>query len=614
MFKLNNLSRRISSVFNGVKKGLRLTTIRERRKMIFLFFSSLLLAVIQTAVLISIIPMVQLMIDPTKLPTQNVFSWIEPLINLIDGRYFLLLLAGGIFTLISLKAILSWLHLGWVSGFSAHCEVRLSSHLMYRILTSNYSWLVQQNTARLREHLFGFVSFWSRQFIRSFMRLLSDLMLAGIIVAVLIWANPLSGLIVAVGVTLFATAIFVFVRPKILEIAALKRKSILMANNISIEAIFGVKEVKMAGAEDEFSALFYEQVSTYAHGDADGQKWVQLPRITLEFFAYAALIGTATLITILDAQSAEISGLVFLYGLSTLRLMPIFSTVVSSLANLMSAFPIIEDLEKLIAVTTLTETAAPKDVVLLPWERIVLEQVSLTYEGSQRSAISDVSLIIEPGKSYGVVGPSGAGKSSLIDLIVGLLAPSKGSVSVDANILKAEERRTWRRRFGYVSQKPFLLDATLRDNIIFGSHSITNQNSEEVKQRISRAIKLAHLEQVVERLPKGLSSRLGEQGILLSGGERQRVAIARALFRGADILILDEATSSLDTLIEQEVASSIRTLHGEVTTIIVSHRLKLVENCDEIWVLNNAELVERGAHSKLMETCDLYHRMVMQIT
>jgi ATP-binding cassette subfamily C protein len=144
----------------------------------------------------------------------------------------------------------------------------------------------------------------------------------------------------------------------------------------------------------------------------------------------------------------------------------------------------------------------------------------------------------------------------------------------------------------------------MRENIIFGSTT----KADEV--HLARSVALARLEQVVDRLPKGLSSRLGEQGNLLSGGERQRVAIARALYRGADILILDEATSSLDTLVEREIAESIEKLHGVVTTIIVSHRLGLVRDCDEIWVFDNGRLGARGAHDGLLESSDLYRRLV----
>ena len=175
---------------------------------------------------------------------------------------------------------------------------------------------------------------------------------------------------------------------------------------------------------------------------------------------------------------------------------------------------------------------------------------------------------------------------------------------IDGVPLVADQRHAWRKRFGYVTQRPFLLDASLRENIVFGLPRAGDE------MPLKRAINLARLDKVVERLPDGLDSTVGEQGNLLSGGERQRIAIARALYRGADILILDEATSSLDTLVEAEIAESVATLRGKITTLIVSHRLALVRDCDEIWLFDNGMLDARGPHEELLQQSDLYRRMV----
>ncbi len=601
-----SLGTRLRELIDGLQGGIFLMTATERRTAIALLFSSLFNAFLQTAVLVSIIPIVMLMIDPSNLPKGRVFAWLEPLLSGTDQKFLMLQFAGGIVGLILFKGIFTWLHAGWITRFTADCEVRLSSFLMRRILTAHYSWLVRQNSARLRERLFRFIANWTRQYVQSLLRLLNDLIFAAVIVAVLVWANPGAGLLVTAAVTVFAVTIFIFVRPEILRIAAVKRRSGLKAQVIASEAILGVKEVKMAGAEDRFSTLFDDQITKFAQSDARGQQWLQIPRIVLELIAHSALIGIGVYVILAETQSADLTALLLLYGLAAIRLMPIFSTVVSGLATLMGSFPIIQDLEALIAATQATEAAAPEELIKQPWHEIRLEGATLSYTGVERPAVRGITLTIEPGRSYGVVGPSGAGKSTAIDLIAGLLGPTEGSVSVDGETLVADSRRAWRRRFGYVTQQPFLLDASLRENIVFDATEVGQRDA----GRLDRAVSLAQLEQVVARLPKGLSSRLGERGALLSGGERQRVVIARALYRGADILILDEATSSLDSLVEQQIAQSIAALRGENPTIIVSHRINLVRNCDEIWVFDNARLTARGTHDQLMEESDLYRRMI----
>ena len=594
------------ALVHGVGEGLSLMTAAEKRMAVVLLFTSLVNGVLQTATILVIVPVIQLMINSGAMPKGWHWAWIEAWLSGPDRKTILVEMAAAIGVLIVVKGVFAWAQLGWMSRFSAHCEVRLGSFLMKRILVAPYAWLVRQNSARLRELLFGFVSVWSRDFIRSSMRLVNDLLFAGFIIAVLIWANPLSGVLVAGGAALLGGVMFILVRPELFRLALAKRKGIFGANSISTEAVLGVKEVKMAGAEDRFAALFDAQVEIYADADANAQQWIQAPRVFLEVLAYGALVGLSAIVVLSDTQIPDLGALLLLYGLSAVRLLPIFSGLVSSLTVLVGSFPVMSDLKQLIAATDQPESAPPPGLIAPDWREVRLENVTFLYDGGEGPALNNVSLHIDKGGTYGVVGPSGAGKSTLVDVIAGLLEPSFGTISLDGQALAPEHQRAWRRRFGYVAQRPFLMDASLRENIIFGSPAPIDPD------KLQRAITLAKLDGVVGRLPGGLKGRVGEQGALLSGGERQRVAIARALYRGADVLILDEATSSLDTLVEQEIAESIASLHGAVTTIIVSHRLGLVRACDEIWVFDSTRLTARGRHEELMTASSLYRRMVTQ--
>jgi ABC-type multidrug transport system fused ATPase/permease subunit len=583
--------------------GLQLMTASERRRAVLLTATALLNGLLQTAAIVAIVPVVQLMIDP-GFAGSRFMAWLGPLFGGEDQRRILLLLGVFLILLIVAKTIFSWLQIGWMARFSAACETRLSHFLMRRVLHAPYPWLVRQNTARLRILLFGFVSVWSRDFVRSLMKLMNDLFVAACTVALLIWAHPVSGLMVAGAVGLVGIAIFAAVRPELVRLADIKRRGIVGANTVSTEAVLGVKEVKMAAAEDRFAALFNEQVRSYANADARAQQWTQLPRHTLELLAFGALIALGAVVVIWDLRSPEFATIVLLYAVAALRLLPIFATVVGSMTTLVGAFPQIANLEQLIRATAESDPSATPPREASDWVEIRLDDVSLRYPDAMQDALGGVSATIRRGGSYGIVGPSGAGKSTFIDLVAALIEPTGGAMLVDSRRLSANERSMWRRRFGYVAQRPFLLDASLRSNVTFDPAAPIDE------QRLERAIRLARLEQVVARLPGGLKGRVGEQGALLSGGERQRLAIARALYRGADLLILDEATSSLDTLVEREIAESIASLRGEVTTIIVSHHLNLVRDCDEIWVFDKASLVAKGTHERLMSECELYRRMV----
>jgi ABC-type bacteriocin/lantibiotic exporter with double-glycine peptidase domain len=592
-------------MLGGIARGLRLMTRKELRVAILLMVTSLVDGFLQTVVIVAIVPIVQLIVDPSSGPVGWLFTFLRPFLRVNDSQASLIGVAFALMVLVIIKAVFGWFQTGWMARFSASCEIRLSKYLMELILKAPYVWLVRQNSARLRQLLFGYVAVWSRDFMRTLMKLVNDLSFVFFIIAVLIASQPLAGLIVIVTAIILGLVIFRFIRPRLQHYAETKRRGVLGANRISTEAVLGFKEVKMAGAEDRFAQLFDEQVKIYAGTDSKAQQWVQLPRYLLEVVAYCTLIGLSIGLVLFDNRSPEAAGVVLLYGLAAVRLLPLFSTVISGFATLIGSFPLIFELEQLTHAAALPERSSDLGATASKWHEFNLDKVTVKYQ-EDRLALEGISLSIKPGMSYGIVGQSGAGKSTVIDVIAGLLPPTSGKVMLNGTVLSGDQQIQWRRHFGYVAQRPFLLDASLRDNIVFNTEVGID------KERLREVITLARLDKVVERLPGGLDGALGEQGVFLSGGERQRVAIARALYRGADLLILDEATSSLDTIVEQEIAESLHTLHRKVTTIIVSHRMRLIRNCDEIWLFDNACLKMRGTHEQLLESSELYRRMTAQ--
>lgn len=589
----------------GVGKGVDLMSPGEKRRAVLLIVGSIINALLQIVVLIGLVGVIRFTVDATATPP----AWLTKIVGPFsvadsDRRSLGVALALSAALLVAVKVGFSWWHVCALARFSAQCENRLSSFLMRRTLFAPYEWLVGQNPERLRQHLFGFVATWSREFVRTLMRIINDVILGVLIIGLLIWSQPLGGALVAAAGGFVGGVIFLIMRPHIRRLAEQKRLGILGANAVSQECIHGVKDVKMASAETHFSKLFDEQVAVYAGSDAEAQGWAQLPRHILEMLAYGSLIAAALFITLMG-NSGNVGDVLLLYALAALRMLPIFSTLVGGLSSLASSLPIIYDLHKLIAATA-TEEQAHSDDIGTDWRHVRLEGVSMSYDVAGRRALSDVSLSIERGKNYGIVGPSGAGKSTLIDVLAGLLAPTSGRILIDGNPLENRNRRSWRGRFGYVSQRPFLLDASLERNIVFGTVGPIDD------RRLQEVVRMACLNTVVARLRGGLKGSVGPQGALLSGGERQRVIIARALYRGADILILDEPTSSLDVIVEQEISEAIIALKGNVTTLIVSHRLGLVRQCEAIWLFEDGKLIGDAPHDALISSAPLYRRMLEQ--
>jgi ABC-type multidrug transport system fused ATPase/permease subunit len=202
--------------------------------------------------------------------------------------------------------------------------------------------------------------------------------------------------------------------------------------------------------------------------------------------------------------------------------------------------------------------------------------------------------MIKAGTSVGFIGGSGAGKSTLVDVILGLLTPTAGTVNVDGNDIQTC-LRSWQDLIGYVPQTIFLTDDSIRRNVAFGLPS------EQIDDAaVWKALSAAQLDQFVSNLPQELNTVVGERGVRLSGGQRQRIGIARALYHDPAVLVLDEATSSLDTATERDVMDAVRALHGEKTLIIVAHRLSTVEECDHIFRLEQGRVVEEGNASEML--------------
>ncbi|MGD2169780.1 MAG: ATP-binding cassette domain-containing protein, partial [Chlamydiota bacterium] len=230
---------------------------------------------------------------------------------------------------------------------------------------------------------------------------------------------------------------------------------------------------------------------------------------------------------------------------------------------------------------------------------IEFQSVELVYPKNNSSALINFSYSLEKGKTIALVGPSGAGKSTIVDLLVGLYSPTKGRIFIDGNDLSSIDTKSWRNLIGVVSQDIFLFHDTIEENIKFGLHNISHQ-------QIETAAKEAGAHDFITKLPQGYKTILGERGYRLSGGEKQRIALARTLIKDPKILILDEATSNLDSHSEKLIQETIEKNQHKRTILIVAHRLSTIIHSDDILVIKNGKLVEQGSHETLIQENGFY--------
>jgi ATP-binding cassette, subfamily B, bacterial PglK len=250
-----------------------------------------------------------------------------------------------------------------------------------------------------------------------------------------------------------------------------------------------------------------------------------------------------------------------------------------------------------------TLAAAPRAMEFT--QTIELKAVRYRYPQASANALEAISFRIPKGRSVGIVGRSGAGKTTLMELLLGVLAPSEGEILIDDRPLDAATRIAWQSGIGYVPQLIFLSDDTLARNIAFGIPA-----SEIDLDRVREAARLANIAQFIEEeTSDGYQTRVGEGGIKLSGGQRQRVVIARALYRRPRVLVFDEATSALDSVTESAVNDAIACLQGKQTILIIAHRLSSVRHCSDILVLDHGRLVQRGSFDALTENAGVFRTM-----
>jgi ABC-type bacteriocin/lantibiotic exporter with double-glycine peptidase domain len=230
--------------------------------------------------------------------------------------------------------------------------------------------------------------------------------------------------------------------------------------------------------------------------------------------------------------------------------------------------------------------AKSKNSVFLFKKSILLKNISYSYPNTDKEALKSINLKIPAFSKVGIIGKSGSGKTTLVDLILGLLNPSKGTLSVDGKYITNSNKDSWQKAIGYVPQQIYIGDSSVKENIAFGLDYQKIDNNAVIK-----AAKISNIHNfIVDNLPEGYDTYLGDNGAKLSGGQRQRIALARALYRKPQILILDEATNSLDNFTEQEVIDSISNLNYKITIIFITHRLEILKNFDIIFYLNNGEL------------------------
>lgn len=359
-----------------------------------------------------------------------------------------------------------------------------------------------------------------------------------------------------------------------------------------LQHLDGMKTIKSFGMQDENIKVFKDQSNQVASNYLGAIKSYADVKLLFDVGTVVVLaVMVFFLIEMVKLPTASLFLLIYLF----VRMIPQFSTIQRAyqyFINMLPAFGNVIDLEWQFLENC--ETSRSEAELIEFKEKITFEKVNFAYHGEDHFTLKDLNLEIPTGKTIAIAGPSGAGKSTVADLIMGLINPEKGRVAVDGTTVSDEFLASWRKRIGYVAQETFLFNETIRFNLQLAS-------PEASEEELNEALKLAAAYHFVSRLPEGLDTVIGDRGVRLSGGERQRLALARALLRKPSLLIMDEATSNLDSENEKKILHAIDNLHGEITILIIAHRLSTIKKSDYIYIIDDGKIIESGSWSELLE-------------
>jgi ABC-type multidrug transport system fused ATPase/permease subunit len=430
-------------------------------------------------------------------------------------------------------------------------------------------------------------------FLRPSLQLIADGLTGIGLVAVLFAVDPLSTAVIAI---LFGGTAFIVLRLTRDRARVWGEKRLELRENFRgalLAGFGGVKEIKLFGRDREVTELHRRSVYGSARISYLFNIAQSIPRAVLEVLAVAG-VATTVLVSILRGESASDSILIIaLFGVAAFRILPSMNRVVVALQQMALSRPGLEGAVHGLSLQV-ESSASTSDPSIGQFQELQLRDVVYQYPNTDKPVLNLQSFVVQVGDSIGVVGSSGSGKSTFIDVLIGILSPSRGRIEVNGRNI-AQHRRQWQNKIGYVPQNVYLMDTTIRRNVAFGLPEKLIDN-----KQVERALRQANLLEFVQTLPNGWDTEVGERGVRLSGGQRQRLGIARALYGNPEVIVLDEATSALDAATEREIVESFREIAHDHTLIVVAHRTSTLKYCNRLVRLEDGKITQEGTFEEVI--------------
>jgi ABC-type multidrug transport system fused ATPase/permease subunit len=577
------------------------------------FMASVAAAAFETLGVASILPFMALVLDPSVLSRSPVVMRLLTTMGIVEAKTALLTVGIATVFTVGLGNLAAIANLYIQQVFAGHFEARLTSDLFAGYMQRPYAFHVQRDAPSLLKVLNSDVRAVIDGLFIPALNAASRALVILLVLAFLIWQDPSVALGVGAALSAMYVVVFWLVRRRQRVSGHAFNEANDLRSRISQEGLGGIKELLVLGRVTSSIELYGESATVAANSRAMAVFVGQLPRYLIETISFGAiLVATLALIAFSGRSTSTVVPQLALYAFAGYKLLPAFQALFYAAVSIRFYAPAFLSLHRDLTSGPPERSAAssPPDSAdrLMFQDRLTLQDVSFTYPGASRAALGPLALQICPRESIGLVGRSGAGKSTLADLILGLYPPTTGQILVDRQVVEGGTLRRWQKCVGYVPQQVFLANASITANIALGIRA-----SDVDMESVVRAARLAQADSFIAELPRGYDTVIGERGVRLSGGQRQRLGIARALYHRPSVLVFDEATSALDGLTEDLVMEAITTLSKELTIILVAHRLRTIEACDRVVLLDEGKIIAEGSYDELKSTSPDFQRMIRRI-
>ncbi|MCX4296965.1 MAG: ABC transporter ATP-binding protein [Lachnospiraceae bacterium] len=540
----------------------------------------------------AVMPLINVAMQPETIHEKWYFILISKYTGITDANQMVLFLAVLLIIIYILKNIYVMAMYSLQYRFVFNNQQRLSVRMMKSYMQQDYLFHVSKNVAEFQRNITSDVNGFFTVAL-NVLQFLAEFSVSTVLVIFLLIQDWVSTIAVAALLFLFMGIFTIFFKKVLVKIGEESRKANVLVTKWLFQAFSGIKEIKVANKESFFITNYDKNYKDCARVQRQQSILTYLPKPVMETVCICSLM-LAMIIKIAVMKSDIVSFVTTLsvFAVAAFRMLPSFNKITGYISSMMFNKPAIDSVYK--DLKEIEQFMGQKivrheDTISITLNKsIQFNDVSFHYSESDKWILKDANLEIQKNTSVALIGASGAGKTTAADLILGILEPQEGTVTIDGVDIK-KCMKSWHEDIGYIPQVIYLMDDNIRANVAFG---IPEEEIDDAA--IEKALREAQLDQFVHALPDGLDTMIGDRGVKLSGGQRQRIGIARALYRNPNVLVLDEATSALDSDTEREVMEAIDGLHGTRTLIVIAHRLSTLRKCDKIYEVGNGRFTERN--------------------